>query len=70
MEVFEIAMSRSSTVRKALKLLNLEHWKFSIESNPMKKSNLRVVLKSIYGHGFEDKSGHEYNKILGVLRDA
>ena len=70
MEVFEIAMSRSSTVRKALKLLRLKHWKFSIETNPMKKSKLRVVIKRITDQSYADQSGKEYNQILGALQDA
>lgn len=70
LEAFEITAQQANAVRAALKILRLQHWKYSIEPHPIKKPKWRVVVTSRGKSDFEASSGNEWNKIIGVLRNA
>ena len=66
MKVFELTATQANAVRKALKLLRLQYWKFTIEPHPMKKSLMRVVF-NIRGRPSFEESGREWNQINQIL---
>jgi len=44
LEAFEITAEQANAVRAALKILRLQHWKFTIGPHPLKKPKWRVVI--------------------------
>jgi len=70
LEAFEITAEQANAVRAALKILRLQHWKFTIGPHPLKKPKWRVVITPRGESNFEGNSGTEWNKIIGVLRNA
>jgi len=69
MEVIEITTSQVGAVQKALKLLNLQYWSYSIHNHPLKKPISRIIFVPLRGSVTNQSTGlwSEWNLILGAL---
>jgi len=66
LEAFEVTAAQANAVRKALKLLSLRYWRYTIDNHPLKKPMMRIVFRTI-GRPDPEDLGREWNKINAVL---